>query len=251
MLPGLAAGTNRLPPSTSQGDGVLQRGIFPAALGVDVQLARPLHFLSFSSTCGRDAQPSTQTHCHKKAEHDAGEDWGFAISPALVISCCTSVQQGALTLGDGCVRVLGAACPPRGWADEEGVSRHHPGHQDNAAVRELCRRGGCSSSKPRRVLACMPRCSLPRAALAAALSHHRHFNESWAEPGLSQPPQLPGALAGQRVSSTSTGTKPTGVAAGCRKTSGSCMGSWSLNSSDCCCLTLIIAAMRVGCKTHL
>lgn len=173
------------------------------------------------------------------------------VPPALAISCCTLVQQGALTLGDGCVRVLGAACPPRGWAGEEGVSRHHPGHQDNAAVREPCRRGGCSSSKPRRVLACMPRCSLPRAALAAALSHHRHFNESWAEPGLSQPPQLPGALAGQRVSSTSTGAKPTGGAAGRHKTSSSCMGSQSLNSSGCCSLTLTIAAMRVGCKTHL
>lgn len=118
-------------------------------------------------------------------------------------------------------------------------------------AREPCRRGGCSSSKPRRVLACMPRCSLPRAALAAAPSHHRHFNESWAEPGLSQPPQLPGALAGQRVSSTGTGAKLLGEAAGCRKTSGSCLGSRSLNSSGCCSPTLIIAAMMGGCKTHL
>lgn len=204
----------------------MQRGIFPAALGVDVQLARPLHFLSFGSTCARDTRPSTQAHCHIRRLSMMQVRAGvLQVPPALAISCCTSVQQGALTLGDGCVRVLGAACPPRGWADEEGVSRHHPGHQDNAAVREPCRRGGCSSSKPRRVLACMPRCSLPRAALAAALSHHRHFNESWAEPGLSQPPQLPGALAGQRVSSTSTGAKPTGGAAGRRKTSSSCMGS--------------------------
>lgn len=146
--------------------------------------------------------------------------------------------------------MLGAACPPRGWADEEGVSRHHPGHQEHAAVMEPCRCGGCSSNKPRRVLACMPCCSLPRAALAAAPSHHRHFNESWAEPGLSQPPQLPGALAGQRVSSTSTGTKLIGGAVGCHKTSGSCLGSWNLNSSGCCSLTLITAAMRVGFKTH-
>lgn len=33
--------------------------------------------------------------------------------------------------------------------------------------------------QPRRVLACMPCCPLPRAALAAALSHRRHFNEGW------------------------------------------------------------------------
>lgn len=216
-----------------------------------MQLARPLHFLSFSSTCARDTRLSTQAHCHKRAEHDAGEGWGFAGPPS---SCHLLLYLSSArcfnTWGWMC-QSAGSSMSPRGWADEEGVSRHHPGHQDNAAVREPCRRGGCSSSKPRRVLACMPRCSLPRAALAAALSHHRHFNESWAEPGLSQPPQLPGALAGQRVSSTSTGAKPTGGAAGCRKTSSSCMGSRSLNSSGCCSLTLIIAAMRVGCKTHL
>lgn len=212
-----------------------------------MQLDRPLHFLSFNSTCGRDARPSTQAHCHKKAEHGAGEAGVLQVPPALVISCCSSVQRGALTLGDGWVRVLAAAYPPGGWADEGGVSRHHPGHRDKAAAREPCRRGGCSSSKPRRVLACMPRCSLPRAALAAALSHRRHFNESRAEPGLSQPPQLPGALAGRRVSSTSTGAKLIAGAAGCRKTSGSCLGSRSLNSSGCCSLTLVMAAIRVGC----
>lgn len=170
------------------------------------------------------------------------------VPPALVISCCPSVQQGALTLGGGWVTVLAAACPPGGRADEEGVSRHHAGHQDSAAAREPCRRGGRSSSEPRRVLACMPRCSLPRAALAAALSHRRHFNESWAEP---QPPLLPGALAGQRVSSTGTGTKPIGGAAGCRKTSGSCLGSRSLNSSGCCSLALVIAAVRGWALKHI
>lgn len=41
--------------------------------------------------------------------------------------------------------------------------------------------------QPRRVLACMPCCPLPCAALAAALSHRRHFNENWAELSLSAP----------------------------------------------------------------
>lgn len=169
------------------------------------------------------------------------------VPPALVTSCRTSVQQGALTLGDGWVRVLGAACPRGGWADEEGVSRHHHGHQDNAAARQPCRRGGCSRSKPRRVLACMPRCSLPRAALAAAPSHHRHFNESWAE--LSAP-SAARSCSGAEGLQQSTGAKLIGEAAGCRKTSGSCLGSRSLNSSGCCSPALIIAAVRVGCKTH-
>lgn len=94
-------------------------------------------------------------------------------------------------------------------------------------------------------------CSSPRAILAAALSHCRHFNESWAEPSLSQPPQPPGAVRGQRVSSMSTGTKPTDEAVVCHKSCNTCTGSWFLSSSGCCSLTFIIGAMRVGYRPHL
>lgn len=235
----------------SQGDGVCKEGISQRLWGLMCSLPGSSIFCPSVQPAAEMLGRALRLIVISRLSIMQVRAGGLQVPPALVISCCTSVQQGALTLGDGWVRVLGAACPPRGRADGEGVSRHHPGRQDNAAAREPCRRGGCSSSKPRRVLACMPRCSLPRAALAAAPSHHRHFNESWAEPGLSQPPQLPRALAGQRVSSTGTGAKLLGEAAGCRKTSGSCLGSHSLNSSGCCSPTLIIAAMMGGCKTHL
>lgn len=248
-MPPLAAGTNRLPPSTRVREmAFCKEGFSQRLWGLMCSLPGPSIFCPSVQPAAEMLDQALRLTVIRRLSTMQVRAGVLQVPLALTIPCCTSVQQGALTPGDGWVRVLAAACPPRGCADEEGVSRHHPGRQDNAAVREPCRRGGCSSSKPRRVLACMPRCSLPRAALAAALSHHRHFNEERAEPGLSQPPQLPAASAGQRVSST--GTKLIGGAVGCRKTSGSCLGSRSLNSSGCCSLTLIIAAMRVGFKTH-
>lgn len=107
-LPSLAASTNGLPPSMRAREMVFCKE------GVSQRLWRswPLHFPSFNSTCCRDAQPNAWAHCSANAEHDAGEGWGFAgPPPALVIACHASIQQGGLTIGDGCVGAPGAACP--------------------------------------------------------------------------------------------------------------------------------------------
>lgn len=120
----------------SQGDGVCKEGISQRLWGLMCSLPGSSIFCPSIQPAAEMLGRALRLIVISRLSIMQVRAGGLQVPPALVISCCTSVQQGALTLGDGWVRALGAACPPRGRADGEGVSRHHPGRQDNAAASE-------------------------------------------------------------------------------------------------------------------
>lgn len=111
-LPGLAAGTNRLPPSTGAKETAFCKEGFSQQLGgLTCSVPGPSTFLPsiqpdaemLDQTLGLTALPRLSM-----MQARAGV---LQVPSALVISCHASIQQGGLTLGDRCVRALGAACP--------------------------------------------------------------------------------------------------------------------------------------------
>lgn len=145
--PGLAASTNRLPPSTrARETAFCKEGFSKQLWALTCGVSGPSTFFPsiqpaikvFGQVLRLTALPRLST-----MQVRAGV---LQVPPALVI-CHASIQQSGLTHGNGC-QGTGSSMSPGGWGDGDGASSHHPGYRASTAVEEPCWCGGCCWSMP-------------------------------------------------------------------------------------------------------